>query len=171
MMHKVYIEFTSPRKWFQPFAWVVRQFERTPYSHVRLRWTSTTGEELIYEASGSSVKLIGRYAQPLFPVKIHHAYEFNLTREQYRKMIALFRYSSVSYGVWQVLGIALAKLFKLKKNPLARGKYTQVCSELVGRFLVDVLGELVGTDLDTATPRDLKEFLDNYPAATKIDLL
>lgn len=160
-MYKVYIEFTSPKKWFQPFAWFVRQFERTKYSHVRLRWVSTSGEELIYEASGSTVKLIGQYAQPLFPVNIHHTYEFTLDRLQYRELISMFKYASVQYGVLQIIGIALARCFNLKKNPFGDNQYSQVCSELVGYFLRDVLKRDIGKDLDLVGPRGIKEFLDN----------
>lgn len=160
-MYKVVIEFTSPKKWFQPFACVIRCIERTRYSHVRLRWQSTTGEELVYEASGSSVKLIGRYAEPLYPVNVHHSYEFALDRQQYRKLISMFKYAGVQYGILQIVGIGLARLFGLRKNPFADGQYTQVCSELVGRFLTDVLGKDIRKDLDLVGPRGIKEFLDS----------
>lgn len=160
MGYKVYIDFTSPDKWFQPFAWAVRLFERTKYSHVRLRWNNTNGDELIYEASGARIKLIGLQAQRHFPVKIHHTYEFDLDRIQYRRLIGLFRYASVEYGTWQIIGIALARIFRLKKNPFGDGQYTQVCSELVGRFLTDVLEKKVDGDLDLVGPRGIKEFLD-----------
>jgi len=159
MNYKVHIEFTSPRKWFQPFAWMVRQFERTPYSHVRLRWFSTSGEELIYEASGSSVKLIGAYAKHNFPVRVLHRYTFELSAEQYRTMIALFRFAGVSYGVTQIIGIGLARVLGLKDNPLASGETTQVCSELVGFFIQDVLGYPVG-NLDLIGPKGIKDILD-----------
>jgi hypothetical protein len=164
-MHKVFVEFTRPKdKMFPVFSWAIRLFEKTKYSHVRLRWDSVTGEQLIYEASGSSVKLIGRYANAKHPVDVVHSYEFSLTREQYRKMIGLFRYAGADYGVWQILGIAIAKLCGLKKNPFASGKYSQVCSELVGYFFTEALGMNIGQDLDTATPRDLKEYCDKLKA-------
>jgi hypothetical protein len=161
MEYKVYMEFTAPDKWFQPFAWLIRLFERTRYSHVRLRWTSTTGEELIYEASGSSVKLIGQKAQPLYPVKVVHSYEFTLNRLQYRKLIRLFRFASVQYAALQVLGIAAARWFRLKKNPFSAGRYEQVCSELAALFLKEVLGAPLSEELDLVGPRGIKEFLDS----------
>lgn len=160
-MHVVYVEFTRPKKWFAPFSWAIRAVEGTSYSHVRLQWKSTSGEQLIYEASGSSVKLIGRYANAKHPAKVVHSYPFELTPEQYRKMISLFRYADVSYGVWQVLGILMVKMGLCKDNPFSKGKYQQVCSELVGHFLQEVLGWELGADLDTATPRDLKEYIES----------
>jgi hypothetical protein len=160
MGHTVYVEFTKPDKWFKPFAWAIQWFEGTDYSHVRLRWHSTSGEELIYEASGSSVKLIGRYAKHLHPAVSIKSYKFDLTPEQYRKMIGLFRFAGVEYGIWQVLGIAVARWLCLKKNPFSLGRYAQVCSELVAVFLEDVLNLDVGEDLDLVGPRQLQEFLE-----------
>lgn len=160
MNYQVYVEFTSPKKWFQPFAWAIRLFERTKYSHVRLRWTSTTGEELIYEASGSSVKLIGQKAQPLFPVNVVYSYKFTLNRLQYRELIRLFRFASVQYGVLQILGIAVARWLRLEKNPFSTGRHEQVCSELIAIFLKEVLGAPIKDELDLVGPRGIKEFLD-----------
>lgn len=160
MSYEVQIQFTSPDKWFQPFSWGIRLFEGTKYSHVRLAWKSTSGEDLIYEASGSSVKLIGRYAVDSHKVKIHHTYTLSLTREQYIKMISLFRFASVKYGLLQVLGIAIAKILHLKTNPFDSGKQRQVCSELIGFFLIDVMSLHIEESLDLIGPKGIKEILD-----------
>jgi hypothetical protein len=157
----VHIEFTSPKKLFKPFAWLIKWFERTDYSHVRIRWVSPVGEELIYEASGSGVKLIGAKAQPLFPVHVVHSYGFELTKEQYRELLRLFRYSSVQYGILQIFGIAVARCLGLKKNPFSSGRYEQVCSELVAIFLQEVLGWKLEEELDLVGPRGIKELLDS----------
>ena len=92
---------------------------------MRIRWKNTAGIELIYEDSGRSVKLIGEYAQDKFSVETVESFGFELTKEQYRKLISLFRYSSVDYGLAQAAGIVIAKLFRLSKNPFARAKYVQ----------------------------------------------
>lgn len=162
-MHHVYIEFTRPKGHrFPIYSWLIRAVEQTPYSHVRIRWKNSIGIELVYEASGRSVKLIGEYAQDKFPVETIHSYGFELTKEQYRKLIGLFRYSSVDYGILQALGIGVAKLFRLKHNPFSQGRRSQVCSELVALFLIEVLGidflpEVL--NLDLAGPKDLHKFI------------
>lgn len=163
-MYRVYVDFTSPKgKWFPIFSWLVRLFEWTRYSHVRIRWVNSVGKELIYEASGSSVKMIGSYAVQQNPilVNVHHTYEFELDREQYRKLISLLDYAYVHYGAWQIVGIAAAKLFGLKKNPFPNGKRTMICSELVAHFLNNVVGiEIPSEEFDLIGPRRIKEILD-----------
>ena len=162
-MYKIYIEFTRPKAHPFPFySYLIRAVEGVNFSHVRIRWQNTVGQELVFEASGRKVKLIGEKAQYKFPVEVVHSYGFDLTKEQYRKLISLFRYSSVDYGLWQAVGIAVAKLFGMKKNPFARGRRSQVCSELVGLVLIEVLGmECLEDilDLDMVGPADLQLFL------------
>ena len=156
----VRIEFTRPKGKFLPiFSWAVRLIEGTPYSHVRIRWQSTSGEELVYEASGSSVKLLGSYSGMVDKAEVLAVHTFYLDSDQYKKLIRLFRYAGVKYGVIQIFGIALARLLRLKKNPLSKGKSIQVCSELAGLFISDVLGVDV-PNLDLIGPRGIKELLD-----------
>lgn len=166
--YEVNVEFTRPkRKLFPLFSWAVRAIERTPYSHVRLTWLSTSGEPLIYEASGASVKFIGRHAADQHEVEVLEAYTFNLEKEQYKRLIGLFRFAGVRYGVLQILGIGLAKWLNLDKNPLSKGSKQQVCSELVAYFLQDVLGlPITPEEYDLLGPRGIKEKLDELCASS-----
>lgn len=162
MQYQVDVEFTRPKRKFLPlFSWLVRLVERTPYSHVRITWTSSSGEPLIYEASGASVRLIGRYASKSHEVEVLESYTFNLDATQYKRLIGLFRFAGVRYGTLQIIGIALARWLKLSKNPLSKGSKQQVCSELVAYFLSDVLGlPMREADYDLVGPRAIKEKLD-----------
>ena len=114
MHKKIYIEFTKPKGHrFPILSWAIRKIQKTPYSHVRLTWKSNSGIPIIYEASGSHVKVIGSKAADNYPVHIIKAYEVDVSREEYRSLIRLLDYASVSYGKIQILGIALAMLFTL----------------------------------------------------------
>lgn len=163
-MHRVHIDFTRPLgKWFPIFAWGVQLFERTRYSHVRIRWMNSVNSPRIYEASGSRVSLIGKYAAAQMPVKIYHSYTFELDEDQYKDLIKLLDYSHLHYGVWQIVGIAIARIFNLKKNPLSSGKDTLVCSELVALFLNEVIGlNIPKEQFDLIGPRGIKEILDKH---------
>jgi len=88
------------------------------------------------------------------------SYKFDITPEQYRKMIGLFRFAEVQYGVLQVLGIAVACWLRLKKNPFSSRRYAQVCLELVAVFLQDVFNLDVGEDLNLVGPKQLQELLE-----------
>lgn len=159
-MREVFVEFTRPKGKILPiYSWLIRAIEGTPYSHVRIRWESTSGVELIYEAGGSAVRLIGEQAQDKHPVEVVKHYRFRITKDQYRNLIKLFRFAGVKYSIIQALGIPVSKLLGLKKNPFAQGRKSQVCSELVGIFLKEVLQIQADIDLDLAGPKEIDSIL------------
>lgn len=157
---QVNIEFTRPKGRLLPlFSWLIRALECTKYSHVRLSWTNSTGVPVVYEASGTSLKFIGPLAANR--VEVIKTYPVYVDRDGYRRLIKLcMTYAGLDYGVKQLLGILFVKLFKLKKNPLSQGRKSQVCSEIVGRFLEEAMGWKTGLDLDTAGPKDIQTFLE-----------
>jgi len=161
-MRTVYIEFTAPKK-CNPFSCAIKAVEGTEYSHVRLRWVNGWGAEMVYEASGTSVKFIGPIALQDLHVEILHSYRFDLSDEHYRKLLQLcIENAGVNYGYLQILGILLVRIFDLQKNPLSSGRKSQVCSEIVGRFLQEVLGIGYQLNLDTAGPKAIQSVLEKH---------
>lgn len=73
------------------------------------------------------------------------------------------------YRVWQILGIAIARLFSLKKNPFSSGRYAQICLELVAIFLMEVLKHTIQKDLDTVGLKKIKQYLDKYFPSSRVD--
>ena len=117
---------------------------------------------IIYEASGSGLKFIGPKARGHWPVTICSTYDFNLTLDQYREMVKLcMTYASVDYGKKQILGVALVHIFGLKRNPFSDGLKSQVCSEIVGTFLQNIVGLKIEVDLDIAGPREIEQAILN----------
>ena len=163
MSRTITIEFTRPvGKKIPIFSYAIRAVQGTEYSHVRLKWKNRSGIDAIYEASGSTVGFIGTLAQQKHKVKVVKSYELHLDDSQYRGLIDLcMTYAGVNYGVLQIFGILLTSIFNLDSNPLSNGKYSQVCSELVGRFLEEVMGFNVNVDLDIAGPRQIDECLQD----------
>jgi hypothetical protein len=159
-MVKITVGFSRPRNMTLPvFSWAIRAFEGTKYSHVFLRWESKSGPEVVYEASGSRVRFMnGKYFDEI--AETIDTFDFLISSDDYRRLIRFVMTNvGVRYGVKQVLGIALKRIFGLKKNPFADGKESQVCSETVAYFLKDVLGYKLGFDPDTAGPREIYDFL------------
>lgn len=157
---KLVIEFTKPAE-CKPLSAIIRAVDNTPYSHVRLRWVNSVGVDIVYEASGTSIKFLGPIAQQSTPVKVLKSYSFELDREQYRELVKIcMTYAGIKYGILQLFGIGLVRLFKLKKNPFADGRRSQVCSELVGRILIEVMGLPFDVNLDIAGPQDIEHFLE-----------
>ena len=166
---KINIEFTRPKQdRFAFFSKLIRLFQKTKYSHVRLHWTNSTGRDVVYEASGSKIHFLGELAQPTKPVEVLHLFTVPLNNEEYRALIDLcMKYAGLKYGVWQSIGIGLSIFLKLKKNPFSDGYRSQVCSELVGRFLEEVLELPINIDLDIAGPKEIYLILED---AVKADL-
>lgn len=158
---KIFVEFTAPKKSkFPLFSWIIRAVQGTKYSHVRLRWENSVGTMVVYEASGSSVKFLGPLAQENNKVAVVKTFKIDISRQRYRELVKLcMENAGIDYGIKQVIGIGLVKLLKLKKNPFSDGRKSQVCSEIVGRFLEDVMNWDTGLDLDTAGPKELDVYL------------
>lgn len=167
--YMVHIEFTRSRVTFPLFSWAVQLFERTRYSHVRISWRSNWFEWTTFEASGSSVKILGLLGNKNYPVTTVHRYTVKLNQDQYKRLIGMLRYAGVSYGLKQVFGIAIQRMFNLKRNPFGTRHYSMICSELVAYFLLEVLRLNVPVDLDSVGPRDIKKLLDAHPNIFKVD--
>jgi len=159
---KLYIGFSKPRNHrFPIFSWAIRAFERTRYSHGYIRWYSKgANAEICYEASGNELKFV---CKKVFDRRINpiHEYELEITKEQYRKLLNFcMTNAGVDYGVKQVFGILLVRLFGLKKNPFSDGRASWVCSEVAGTILQEIYGINLGLDLDVAGPKAIDKYLE-----------
>jgi len=158
---KLIIGFSKPKnKIFPIFSWLIRLVDCTPYSHVYVRWHSRgANADIAYEAGGTSIHFLCKevFEKKITPIK---EYEIEITRETYMKLLHFCMTNAAKdYGTLQIFGIALQRLFKLNKNPLSKGRSAQVCSELVGSMLEDVIGEDIPIDLDIAGPKHIDDYL------------
>jgi hypothetical protein len=165
---QIYIEFTRPKSLLKPFSWAIRAIENTKYSHVRIRWINSVGVDIVYEAAGDRVRFLGPLAQEDNKVDVIKSYCLELSRDEYRGLVKVcMENAGVQYGMLQIFGILLVRVFNLKKNPLSQGRKSQVCSEVVGRMLQEVLDIGHELDLDTAGPRDIQLYLERINNESK----
>lgn len=160
------IGFSRPKNSkFAFFSWAIRAVDKTPYSHVYVRWFSKTAETWVtYEAAGHSVRFLSNklFEKNLDVVK---EFEIKLSEECWPKLLRFcLDNASVSYGKKQILGIALAKAFRLKQNPFKDEEDTMVCSELVGRVL-EHMGITFDKPLDLLDPKDIFNKLEEHYAS------
>ena len=159
-MREVYIQFTKPGTYFPILSWLIRLIEKTPYSHVRLKWTNTTGRELIYEASGTNVRFIGPLAQEQNKAIVVKEYCILLTNEEYRDLIdTCIDFANLRYSKLQLVGIGLSKLFNLNINPFKNGKKYQICTELVVRVLQRTKNYSISNNLHLVGLKEIDKFL------------
>lgn len=171
MANKIYIGFSKPSSGFQPFAWLIRKWEGTEYSHVYIRIPSAFLEtDVIYQASGLAVNM--QSSATFFGHATSLAeFQFDITDETQRNLLqtALSKLGT-SYSIRQVLGMGLARAYNLvglqdRYNPLTDGRAAYVCSELVGEVLVQYLGADIREDLDLITPKDIYEVVSRLGKA------
>lgn len=154
--HKVYIVFSRPRKRFAWFSWLIRAVEGTKYSHVSLAWVVPNASvKIVVEAGGQKVRFFNYDLWSARNETVHELPMF-VTKKEFA---ALQRWAltlvGTDYGVLQLLGIGLVRLFGLRKNPFANGRKSQVCAELVGQFLQDIIKWDITIDLEIAGPKDI----------------
>jgi hypothetical protein len=155
---QIHIGFSTARRW-NPFSALIKWWWGTDYSHVYVRWSTPWGFDEILEASGTSVKMIeaSRWSKKS---KVIKEYSFDVDKATFGKLMADIRpLTGLPYGWSQALGIAVAELFKLDRNPLDSGSKAFVCSEVAMRAL-KVLGLDVDKNYDLVSPKDLMDFLE-----------
>lgn len=161
-MHRIFVEFTRPAKGFKPISWLIRVFQGTKYSHVRIRWiTRGTNSEICYEAGGGSIRFMGQVALSSSPAKIMKRYAIELTNPEYKELLKYcLKYAGINYGKIQIIGMAFSYLFRNRKNKLADGKKTMVCSELVYYLLKEVLKYDIDFRPEVDGPKELDKQLE-----------
>ena len=155
------IGFSKPKTFFKPFSWAIRLVQWTEYSHVYVKWTSkSTGIDLIYQASGTSVNFMAKRIFDTHAVVVKE-FELDITDETFNKLLRYcLNNAGVDYGFKSVFGIALVKLGICKKNPYTDGDSSYVCSELVGQILKNIFEYDLNINLDIADPKDIYNFLE-----------
>lgn len=142
----------------------IRLVERTPYSHVYVRFYSENlDRHLCFHANIDNVHFL-RYSKFLKKNTVIEEFEIELNPEQKKKAMQFcIDRAAIRYGTTQLIGMGIIRLvrawFGIKiKNPFADKERRQVCSELVG-YLLSHLGYPIDTTaLETEGPAFIYKF-------------
>jgi hypothetical protein len=159
-MRKLEIGFSKPKNNPLPiFSWLIRLYERVPYSHVYIRWETNVGPHICYHAAHTSLHFLSdnQFAREVATVE---SFEFDITPEQYNRLLKYcLETCGQKYALWEVLMIPLVDLFKLSKNPFSRGSTEQYCAELVLRSIGEMSQEKLTYDADRVKLRQVYQFV------------
>lgn len=157
MISSITIGFSKPKDHpFPILAWAIQYWQKTPYSHVYVRFYSESiNRTLVYEAVGKGVRFIS------LDNWTKHAEEVKSYTLEVKKCnaVTLLQYcvdhSGDKYGMLQNLGIFLAKAFSWKKNPWTSGKN---CSEAISEML-QAEGMILPKNPNLMSPLDVDKLL------------
>ena len=136
------------------FSRLIKWFTKSMWTHCMLVLDDTIdGDKIVIEASakrGIQMTLLSKFSGR--PIEI------------YQDSLDLWHINSIkpyignNYGYLQLIGIALVKIFKLKKNPFSKD---QVCSELVLQWLLHspYSSKFKHLDLNLTSPEDLYKII------------
>lgn len=143
-METMYIGFSRPNGWFEPFSWAIRLLQWTSYSHVYIRVHSESlDRDIIYQASGLQVNFIGldRFKTKEIIIK---EFAVQITPETKKQVLQYCTDTAgAPYGVLEVLGfpwVILNSAFGRHVNNPFGSSTSFVCSQFVGSILKDFLG-------------------------------
>lgn len=151
-LRQIIVEMTIPkRKFFPILSWLIRfsqwkwsagqEWSNVP-SHSRIRFFDLKHEVWwVYEASGSSVKLVG-YDSVMKNTQAIKTYEYYIPPQTKKILVKNINKSiGTGYGYMQLLGLGIVRIFRAIgfkiSNPFADGKKTEVCVETVYWVLWD----------------------------------
>lgn len=143
----------SRAKGFKPFSWLIMWYEKSDFSHVYIRLNTKWNTQLIYQASGAQVNFMGiKYFESV--AQIVEEFELEISEDDYNTLMEFCTYEcGAPYSLKQIFGMAIADIFKLKKNPFSsQNRY--VCSELVLRAFSSRF-KISNDFFDLAKPKDL----------------
>ena len=140
------------------FPKLIKWFTKSQWTHVMLVLDETRdGDSIVIEASakhGISITLLSKFnGRPM---------ELFQDKLDIWSIDSIKSYIGNTYGYLQLFGIALVKIFKLKKNPFSKD---EVCSELVLGWLLSTPYSSKFKDLDKniTSPEDLYRIIKQDP--------
>lgn len=150
----------SHSKGFKPFSWAIKGWDKTPYSHVYFKFVTKSNPDipLIYQASKTMLNFM---SEQVFLTQnvVCREFEIEVTDEQFAAFLRdCMLNAGKPYGIMQIVGIFIADVFKLKKNPFPNSDKYFVCSEWVAKEL-EKLGYKWDKPMDLVDPKDVYKVL------------
>lgn len=155
-MSKIYIGFSYPKK-FNLISFMIKSWMRQDYSHAYLRFESDKIPNSVYHAAGGMVHF---RAQNKFEEKNHiiKEYEIEVTQNDRLKVLSeCIELSGEVYGYLELIKIIFTDIFYtiFNKQLYIKDSAGYICSELVGKILIDKLNLKFNKPSNLLKPNDL----------------
>ena len=173
-MKQITIGFSKACTTFPIFSWLILFTQRTPYSHVYLKYQDTnTGRTMIAQASHTEVNTMG---ETVFLTQETVVQEFTFQVSD-ASFLAIQQWVADNlgkpYGVLEICGLAvvqLALVFSVKiNNPVKDEGVTFVCDQLVAALLSTCEKVVLPEPINNMTPKDVYDMVSTLPAVLSTD--
>lgn len=166
MSDNIVIGFSTAKNKNSIIAGAIRTVERTPYSHVYLKFYSSSIERwLVYHASHTNIHFNNLETFDAENEVLEEFVMFAAPEDRKAALQLCVDRVGVPYGALQLVGMAYVRFMRLwfsakVRNFLADGQRTQVCSEIAGRVIKILKGPIDLALLEYEGPRYIHSVID-----------
>jgi hypothetical protein len=166
---QITIGFSRSSKWDAIFSWAIIAVQRTPYSHVYLKYLDTyLNREVYFQASHTLVNYMGEVTF-LSQETVVNEFTFQISDAAFLEMQQFaIDNAGKPYGILEICGLGLVELasaFGIKiNNPFKDAGQTWVCDQLVASLLSTCTSIVLPMPLNNMTPKDVFNLVSTLPA-------
>jgi hypothetical protein len=168
-MRQITIGFSRACTTFPIFSWLIMLVQKTPYSHVYLKYEDAyLGQPMYYQASHT---LVNYMSESVFLAQetVVKEFTFNISDEAFKAgLLFAANQSGKPYGVMEICGLTLveaAALFGIKiQNPFKDAGATWICDQLQAALLQQCDNVQLPVPLNDMTPKDMYSLVSSLPA-------
>jgi hypothetical protein len=174
-MKQITIGFSRASTAFPIFSWLIMAVQRTPYSHVYVKYTDPNLQRtIVYQASHT---LVNYMSEATFSAQetIVKEFTFNVSDASFLtfQQFAIDN-AGKPYGVEEIFGLGLVEIalaFNIKMhNPLKEAGSTWVCDQLVAAILSTCEQIALPMPLNDMTPKDVYALVSTLPSVLSTDV-
>ena len=167
-MKQITIGFSKACTTFPIFSWLIMLVQKTPYSHVYLKYEDVyLGQTMYYQASHT---LVNYMSEPIFLSQetVIKEFTFNVSDAAFLSSLQFAaNQAGKPYGVLEICGLALvnfALLFGIKmNNPFKDAGATWICDQLQAALLETCENVKLPMPLNDMTPKDMYNLVSSLP--------
>jgi hypothetical protein len=167
-MNQITIGFSKACTTFPIFSWAIMWAQRTPYSHVYLKYNDAyLGQIMYFQASHT---LVNSMCEAVFLAQETPVQEFTFNVSDASFLAAMqfaANQSGKPYGVLEICGLALveaASFVGIKiKNPFKDAGETWICDQLQAELLKTCENVKLSMPLNQMTPKDMYNLVSTLP--------
>jgi hypothetical protein len=167
-MKQITIGFSRACTNFPVFSWLIMAVQRTPYSHVYLKYQDEfLGQPMYFQASHT---LVNSMSEPVFLAQetVVQEFTFTISDEMFQATLKnAANQAGKPYGILEILGLAIMELAMAinvrVQNPVADAGSTWICDQLIAYLLSMCMDVKLPMPLNDMTPKDVFALVSTLP--------